>query len=92
MLHRRDGARSPDVTLDIQAKEFNLGFIKPENVVSRDLSPLDAFWQTPNGLLCAFYLNAADIFWYPSPDLCLDTILSRNSTDNSFDLMNCFLL
>ena len=26
--------------------------------------------------------NAADIFWYPSPDLCLNTILSRSSTDN----------
>jgi hypothetical protein len=27
------------------------------------------------------------MYWYPSPDLCLDTILSRSSTDNSFDLM-----
>jgi hypothetical protein len=28
----RDGARfPPDVTLSIQAKEFNLGFIRPEN-------------------------------------------------------------
>jgi hypothetical protein len=34
--------------LGIQAKEFNLGFIRPEN-------PLDAFWQTPTGLSCAFY-------------------------------------
>ena len=31
--------------------------------------------------------NAGDIFWYPSPDLCLNIILSRSSTDNSFDLM-----
>ena len=31
-------------------------------------------------------------FWYPSPDLCLDTILSWSSTDNSFDLMAWFLL
>ena len=36
--------------------------------------------------------NVADIFWYPSPDLCLDTILSWSSTDNSFDLMAWFLL
>ena len=36
-------------------------------------------------------LNAADIFWYLSPDLCLDTILSRSSADNSFDLMAWFL-
>ena len=37
-------------------------------------------------------LNAADIFYYPSPDPCLDTILSRRSTDNSFELMAWFLL
>jgi hypothetical protein len=36
--------------------------------------------------------NTADIFWYPSPDLHLDTILSQSSTDNSFDLMVWFLL
>jgi hypothetical protein len=36
--------------------------------------------------------NAAEMFWYPSPDLCLDTILSRSSTDTSFDLMAWFLL
>jgi hypothetical protein len=36
--------------------------------------------------------NASDIFWYPSPDLCLDTILSWVSTDNSIDLMAWFLL
>ena len=38
MLHCRDGARFlPDVTLGIQAKEFNLGFIRPENLVSNGL-------------------------------------------------------
>ena len=39
MLHRRDGARfPPDVTLvGIQAKEFYLGFIRPENLVSHGL-------------------------------------------------------
>ena len=36
--------------------------------------------------------NAAEIFWYPSQDLCRDTILSRSSTDNSFILMAWFLL
>ena len=36
--------------------------------------------------------NAAEIFWYPFPDLCLDTILSQSSTDNSFELMTWFLL
>ena len=36
--------------------------------------------------------NAAEMFWYPSPDLCLDTILSLSSTGNYFDLMAWFLL
>ena len=36
--------------------------------------------------------NAADVFWYSSPDVCLDTILSRSSTDNYFNLMAWFLL
>ena len=51
MLHRTDGARFlPEVKLGIQDKEFNLGFIRAENLVSRG-----AFWQTPSGLSCAFY-------------------------------------
>ena len=38
MLHRRDGARfPPEVMLGIQAKEFNLGFIRPEHLVSHGL-------------------------------------------------------
>ena len=36
--------------------------------------------------------NAADIVRYPSPDLCLNTILSQNSTDNSFKLLAWYLL
>ena len=36
-------------------------------------------------------LNAAEMFRYPSPDLCLDTILSRSSM-YSFDLMAWVLL
>ena len=41
MLYRRDGARfPPDVMLGIQAKELNLGFIRPENLVSLGLSVL----------------------------------------------------
>ena len=56
MLHCRNGARfPPDVTLGIQAKEFNLGFIRPENLVSHGQSPSGAFRQTPSGLSCAFY-------------------------------------
>ena len=53
MLHRREDASfPPDVTLGIQAKEFNLGFIRPEHLVSHGLSPLGAFLQTPSGLSC----------------------------------------
>ena len=38
MLHRRDGARfPPDITIVIQDKELNLGFFKPENLVSHGL-------------------------------------------------------
>ena len=41
MLHRRDGARfPPDMTLGIQAKQFNLGFIRQENLVSHGLRVL----------------------------------------------------
>ena len=36
--------------------------------------------------------NIAEMFWYPSPDLCLDIIMSLSSMDNSFDLMAWFLL
>jgi hypothetical protein len=36
--------------------------------------------------------NAAEKFWYLSPDLCLNTILSQSSMDNSFDLMAWVLL
>ncbi|KAK3513152.1 hypothetical protein QTP70_007486 [Hemibagrus guttatus] len=35
--------------------------------------------------------NAAESFLYPSPDLCLHTILSRRSTHNSLDFMACTL-
>jgi hypothetical protein len=39
MLHCKDGARfHPDVTLGIQAKEFNLGFLRPKDLVSHGLS------------------------------------------------------
>ena len=31
--------------------------------------------------------NAAEMFWYSSPDLYLDTILSRSSTAKSFNLI-----
>ncbi len=36
--------------------------------------------------------NAAEIFLYPSPDLCLNIMLSRRSTDNSFHYMAWFVL
>ena len=36
--------------------------------------------------------NAAEMFLFPSRNLCLDAILSLSSTGNSFDLMTWFLL
>ena len=71
MLHRRDGIGQvmssdwflPDVTLGIQAKEFNLGFIRKENLIfSWSESPLGAFWKTPSGLSCAFYGDVASVW------------------------------
>ena len=37
-------------------------------------------------------LQCSRMFWYSSPALYLDTILSRSSMDNSYDLMAWFLL
>jgi hypothetical protein len=53
MLHRRDGASfPPDVTLGIPDKEFNLGFIRPENLLSvlivSDLENKYTIW----GIVC----------------------------------------
>ena len=39
----------PDITLRIEAKQFNLGYIRPENLVS--MSPIGVFMQTP----CVFH-------------------------------------
>jgi hypothetical protein len=50
------------MTLGIQAKEFNLGFIGPENPVSHGQNPLGAIWQTPGGLSCAFYWAVASVW------------------------------
>ena len=51
MLHRREGARFPqDVMLGIQAKEFNLGFIRPENLVSGPSAPAEATGDASAGL------------------------------------------
>ena len=33
--------------------------------------------------------NVADIFWFLSPDLCLDTIVSRSSTDGLVFSLTC---
>jgi hypothetical protein len=63
MLYRRDGIVQvmsgalfpPDVMLGIQVKEFKLGLIRPENLLSHGLHLLGAFWQTSSGLSCVFY-------------------------------------
>ena len=63
MLYRRDGIGQvmsgawfpPDVMLGIQAKEFKLYLIRPENLLSCDLRLFGAFLQIPNGLSCVFY-------------------------------------
>ena len=54
MLHRRNGARfPPDVTLGIQAKELNLGFIIPDNFVTHGLRVL---WVPLGKLQAGFHV------------------------------------
>jgi hypothetical protein len=48
------------VILGIQAKEFNLGFIRAEQLISHGLR--GAFCQTPSGLSCAFYWGVASVW------------------------------
>ena len=53
MLHRRDGARFLlDVMLGFQAKEFNLGFIRPDHFILMVWESLGALLETPSGLSC----------------------------------------
>ena len=63
MLHHREGARfPPDVTLGIQAKEFNLGFIRPENLVSHGLRVLKFILaNSKRAVMCIFTEE-----WLPS--------------------------
>ena len=59
MLHRRDGARfPPDVTLGIQAKEFNLGFIRPENLVSHGLRVFRCLLENSKGAVMCHLLRS----------------------------------
>jgi hypothetical protein len=59
MLHRRDGARfPPDLMLGLKDKEFNLGLIRPESLVSHGLRVFRClFGKTPSGLSCAFFFT-----------------------------------
>ena len=88
----------PDVTLGIQGKKLNLVFfIRPENLpqlLSLAGRPgLGSFLVVPNFFHLRIRVStvlfgtckAAEIFLYPSPDLCLDTIMFLRSADNSFD-------
>ena len=60
-LRGRDGARfPPKVTLGIEAKEFNFGFIRP--CFSWFESSLGTFWLTPSGLSFAFYWGVASVW------------------------------
>lgn len=48
------------------------------------------YWMMEAALLTATF-NAGESFLHSSPDLCLDTILCRTSTDGSLDFMVCAL-
>jgi hypothetical protein len=57
--------------------------------------PSSIYTQYPIMMEAAVFLgtfNAAECFYYLSPDVCLDTILSQSCKDNSFDLMAWFFL
>ena len=70
MLHSRDGVRwvmicarfPPDVTLCIQAKEFNFHLIRPQNLLPHAISPLRAILQSPGVLSCAFFSGVAFVW------------------------------
>ena len=63
MFHRWDGIKQvmrgawfpPDKKLRIEAEQFNLGFIRPENLFPHSLSLLGAFLQTLSRLSCVFH-------------------------------------
>jgi hypothetical protein len=55
------------------------------------LSGSKQIWTMIEATVFLGTFNAADIFWYPSPDRCLNKILSLSSTDSSVNLMVWFL-
>jgi hypothetical protein len=66
MLHH-----PPDMTLGIQAKEFNLGFIRPENLVSHTLGIL----KVPFGKLQADCHVPFTEEWLPSAHSTIGGVL-----------------
>ena len=55
MLHRKGGVRFPlEVTLGNQANEFNLGFIRPENLVSHGLRVFKCLFANSNWAVMPF--------------------------------------
>ena len=64
MLHHRDGACvPPDVTLGIQAKEFNLGFFRPEDLVSHCLSVFRCLLANSKwAVMCLFNLGVVSVW------------------------------
>ena len=76
MLHLRDGARFPG----IQAKEFNLGFIR-ESCFSWSESPLVAFWQTPSWLSCLLLRSGFRLATLPSAEMVVLLEGSPTSTE-----------
>lgn len=48
--------------------------------------------KSPGGYKLFGTINTPEIFLSPSPDLCLNIILSQRSADNSLDLMVWFVL
>ena len=60
--------------------------------LGRVLVDTNSFHEMMEATVFLGTFNAAELFWYPYPDLCLDTILSWSSMDNSLDLDLVFAL
>jgi hypothetical protein len=75
--HLHDQGPSPPIV------QFGWATSSRKSVVGNKLVP----FKNDEGHCVLGDLQCCRRFWYPSPDLCLNSILSRSSTDNSFDLV-----
>ena len=73
----------PDITLTNEARQLNLGFIKPVKFLSHSLRVLCLLLAN-----CSddWHSGAAEFLLWPYPDLCIDTIFPQSSAGSCSDL------